>query len=164
VSARASEPASLRPAAAADAPAIRRMLEALIEHSGHSPMTPLPAAEFARHMTGERPDIAGVIAERDGRAVGMVLFFPWLSTWRGRLNLYIQDLYVDPEERKGGLGRRLLAAAAREGHSHGCKGLLLAVKIGNADAERFYARLGFERIEDERHWLLTPEKFADLAR
>jgi len=163
VSAAAAEPVRLRPAVAEDAPAIRHMLEALIKHSGHAPMTPMPASELARHMSGPRPDIAGVIAERNGRAVGMVLFFPWLSTWRGRLNLYIQDLYVDPRERRGGLGRRLLAAAAREGRSRGCKGLLLAVEIGNADAERFYARLGFHRNDEERHWLLPPELFEALA-
>ncbi len=158
-----SEPARLWPAKATDAPAIRRMLDALIEQSGNPPMTPIPPDELARHMTGPRSDIEGVIAERGARAVGMVLFFPWLSTWRGRLNLYVQDLYVDPTERRGGLGRRLLGAAAREGRARGCRGLLLAVEIGNVDAARFYDRLGFQRIEDERHWLLPPERFEALA-
>jgi ribosomal protein S18 acetylase RimI-like enzyme len=162
VSAPVQAPARLRPAVAEDAAAIRRMLDALIAHSGNPPMTPAPAEELARHMSGPRPDIEGVIAERGSAAVGMVLFFPWLSTWRGRLNLYIQDLYVDPGERRGGLGRRLLAAAAREGKARGCKGLLLAVEISNADAARFYARLGFQPIEEERHWLLPPERFEAL--
>jgi len=154
--------ATLRPATAGDAPAIRRMIQALITHSGNPPVSPAPAEELARHMSGPRPDIEGVIAERAGKAVGMVLFFPWLSTWRGRLNLYIQDLYVEPAERGSGLGRRLLAAAAREGRARGCKGLLLAVEISNADAEKFYARLGFQRIEDERHWMLAPGPFEAL--
>jgi ribosomal protein S18 acetylase RimI-like enzyme len=152
----------LRRASAADAPAIRRMIQALILHSGNPPATPAPAEELARHMSGPHPDIEGVIAERGSDAVGMVLFFPWLSTWRGRLNLYIQDLYVDPAERGGGLGRRLLAAAASEGKRRGCKGLLLAVEISNADAARFYTRLGFQRIEEERHWLLAPAQFQAL--
>ena len=138
------------------------MLDALIAHSGNPPVTPAPAEELARHLSGPRPDIEGVIAERQGEAVGMVLFFPWLSTWRGRLNLYIQDLYVDPAERRSGLGRRLLAAAAREGKARGCKGLLLAVEVSNMDAARFYARLGFQRIEEERQWLLPPERFDAL--
>lgn len=160
----AADPAAprLRPATAEDAAAIRAMIEALIAHSGHPPATPAPAEELARHMSGPRPDIEGVIAERGGKPVGMVLYFPWLSTWRGRLNLYIQDLYVAPAERGGGLGRRLLAAAASEGRARGCKGLLLAVEVSNTSAARFYTRLGFQRIEDERHWLLAPEKFEAL--
>jgi ribosomal protein S18 acetylase RimI-like enzyme len=162
VSAPVQSPARLRRATAGDALAIRRMLGALIAHSGNPPATPAPAEELARHMSGPRPDIEGVVAERGREAVGMVLFFPWLSTWRGRLNLYIQDLYVDPAERRGGLGRRLLAAAAREGKTRGCKGLILAVEVSNADAARFYARLGFQRIEEERHWLLPPERFEAL--
>jgi GNAT superfamily N-acetyltransferase len=152
----------LRRAAAEDAPAIRRMIQALIAHSGSPPVSPAPAEELARHLSGPRPDIEGIIAERGNEAVGMVLFFPWLSTWRGRLNLYIQDLYVAPAERGGGLGRRLLASAAREGRARGCKGLLLAVEVGNADAGKFYTRLGFQRIEDERHWLLAPAEFDSL--
>ena len=162
----ASQPAGsqpvLRRASAADAPAIRCMIQALIVHSGNPPATPAPAEELARHMSGPHPDIEGVIAERGNEAVGMVLFFPWLSTWRGRLNLYIQDLYVEPSERGGGLGRRLLAAAAKEGRKRGCKGLLLAVEISNEDAARFYTRLGFQRIEEERHWLLAPAEFEAL--
>jgi ribosomal protein S18 acetylase RimI-like enzyme len=162
VSAPVPAPARLRRAVAEYAAAIRRMLDALIAHSGSPPVTPAPAEELARHMSGPRPDIEGVIAERQGEAVGMVLFFPWLSTWRGRLNLYIQDLYVDPAERRSGLGRRLLAAAAREGKARGCKELLLAVEVSNTDAARFYARLGFQRIEEERQWLLPPERFEAL--
>jgi ribosomal protein S18 acetylase RimI-like enzyme len=138
------------------------MIDALIAQLGNPPVTPAPPAELARHMSGPRPDIEGVIAERGSEAVGMILFFPWLSTWHGRLNLYIQDLYVAPAERRSGLGRRLLAAAAREGRLRGCKGLLLAVETRNAEAARFYARMGFQRIEEERHWLLPPERFGAL--
>ena len=54
----------LRRASTADAPAIRRMIQALILHSGNPPATPAPAEELARHMSGAHPDIEGVIAER----------------------------------------------------------------------------------------------------
>ena len=154
----------LRRARPADAPALRRMLRALMTHGGHPSSRPISAAELARHMGGRRPDIEAVIAERAGRAVGMVLFFPWLSTWRGRLNLYIQDLYIEPAERGSGLGRRLLAAAAREGRARGCGALLLAVEISNEAAEQFHRRLGFGCLEMERHWLLPPEGVRALLR
>jgi len=160
----ASAPARLRPARSSDAVAIRRMIDGLIADSGNPPASPATPAELARHLSGPRPDIEGVIAEREGEAIGMVLYFPWLSTWHGRLNLYIQDLYVAPGERRGGLGRRLLAAAAREGKARGCMGLLLAVEISNTQAAGFYARLGFECLEGERHWLLAPSRFEALMQ
>ena len=137
----------LRRARPGDAAALRRMLRALMTHGGHPSSRPISAAELARHMGGRRPDIEAVIAERAGRAVGMVLFFPWLSTWRGRLNLYIQDLYIEPAERGSGLGRRLLA-----------------VETSNETAEQFYRRLGFGCLETERHWLLPPEGVRALLR
>jgi len=155
-------PARLRPARSSDAAAIRRMIDALIADLGHPPASPPSPAELARHLSGPRPDIEGMIAEREGEAVGMVLYFPWLSTWHGRLNLYIQDLYVTPGDRRSGLGRRLLAAVAREGKARGCKGLLLAVEIDNTQAAGFYAHLGFECREGERYWLLAPPRFEAL--
>jgi len=36
------------------------------------------------------------------------------------------------------------------------------VEVSNMDAARFYARLGFQRIEEERQWLLPPERFDAL--
>ena len=158
----APAPAHLRRARSSDATAIRRMIDGLIADSGSPPANPATPAELARHLSGPQPDIEGVIAEREGEAVGMVLYFPWLSTWHGRLNLYIQDLYVVPGDRGSGLGRRLLAAAAREGKARGCKGLLLAVEVSNTQAAQFYARLGFECLEGERHWLLAPARFEAL--
>jgi ribosomal protein S18 acetylase RimI-like enzyme len=145
----------LRRAGPKDAPELRRMLHGLMAQAGSSAQ-PIKVAALAHHMSGFRPQIEAVIAAREGRAVGMVLFFPWLSTWRGQLYLYVQDLYVEAAERGSGIGRELLAAAAREGRARGCRSLLLALKTSNTAAARFYKRLGFRCLEEERLWLMPP--------
>ena len=161
---RHAPPVELRPAGRQDAPALRRMLRALIAEAGSTTAHPITAAALAQRMSGPRPEIEGVIAERAGEAIGMALFFPWLSTWQGRLYLYVQDLYVQSEERGSGLGRRLLGAVARAGRTRGCHSLLLAVATSNAPAARFYARLGFRCLETERLWLMPRAALGALIR
>ncbi|WP_374443470.1 N-acetyltransferase family protein [Stella sp.] len=55
---------------------------------------------------------------------------------------YIDNLHVDPARRGGGLGRRLLGAAAEAFLARGARNLFLWLFDGNAPAGRFYARLG----------------------
>jgi GNAT superfamily N-acetyltransferase len=154
----------VRRAGPQDARALRRMLRALMAHSGNSSLQPIKVAQLAHYMSAPRPEVEAVIAEREGRAVGMALFFPWLSTWRGRFYLYIQDLYVEAAERGNGVGRQLLAAAAREGRTRSCHSVLLAAQTSNAEATRFYTRLGFRCLENERLWLMPPTALATLIR
>src|SRR5204863_92741 len=63
----------------------------------------LAEALFGAHRAAE-----AVIAERDGVAVGFALFFRNFSTWTGRPGLYLEDLYVTPAARGGGVGKALL--------------------------------------------------------
>ena len=54
------------------------------------------------------------MAELDGVVVGFALWFLNFSTWRGTHGIYLEDLYVRPAARGGGLGKALLAALAAE--------------------------------------------------
>ncbi len=91
-----------------------------------------------------------LIAELNGRAVGMALFFPHYSTWLGRPSLYLEDLYVTPEARGAGAGFALMRALARIARSRGWNRLDLSVLDWNP-ARQFYHRLG---MTDESEWLL----------
>ena len=54
---------------------------------------------------GADPAFEALIAERDGAAVGLCLFFESFSTWDGRRGVYVQDIYVSEAARGLGLGR-----------------------------------------------------------
>jgi GNAT superfamily N-acetyltransferase len=167
--AQAGEPADrverphIRAAVAADAVAIHTMLLAIAATTGEADKIAGTPHDLARHGFGAAPAFRALIAEAAGRPVGLCLFFTTFSSWRGRLGLYVQDLYVDPSVRGGGLGRRLLAAAAAEGARHGATHLRLSVDAGNAAAEAFYRRVGFEAAGHERIQVLDGAAFAALA-
>lgn len=103
-----------------------------------------------------------LLAERDGEPVGLCLWFPIYSTWRGRRGVFVQDIYVAASERASGLGRALLAEAGRIASRNGAAFIRLAVDARNESAQRFYERLGFTWFADDRFYDLDTPGFAAL--
>lgn len=128
-----------------DAETVRRLVRALAEVQAAADYVTGSVDDLRRDGSGENPYFRAMLAERsDGTAVGLALYYFVYSTWAGRPKLYVEDLYVDGNLRGTGLGRRLMAALAREAIKRGCVKLDLSVKTDN-DARDFYARLGLTR-------------------
>ncbi len=64
----------------------------------------------------------------------------------GRLAL-ITDLYLEPDYRGRGIGRRVLEQVEVHCRSNGLRGLELQVETNNAEARALYARFGFEAAD-----------------
>jgi ribosomal protein S18 acetylase RimI-like enzyme len=114
----------------------------------------------ALHRCGFGPDrlFTTLLAERDGVAVGMCIYFPEFSTWRGQPGVYVQDLIVSGAVRGEGTGRELLAAAmAQAERSWGARYLRLAVGVDNNEAIGFYARIGMVADHDNQIMILATE-------
>lgn len=132
---------TLRPATAADVPALHAMLVENAENDhGHLRGT---EETLRRWGFGPAPLFRCVIAEDADGPLGLSLFFPEYSSWRGRIGVYVQDLYVRPRARGRGLGRALLSESLRVAADWDPAFLTLIVHHANADAQAFYARLGF---------------------
>jgi RimJ/RimL family protein N-acetyltransferase len=95
------------------------------------------------------------VAERGGEVVGGLLTtFEW-SDWRNGVILWIQSVYVVPEERGRGVYRALYEGLKRrvEADSN-LKGIRLYVEKRNTAAQRVYERLGMTREHYEMfEWL-----------
>ena len=105
-----------------------------------------------RHGFGAKRYFETLICERDGAAVGFALYFFTFSTFLARPTLYLEDLFVLPEERDKGAGRALLSALARIAVRKGCGRMEWAVLDWNAPSIGFYERLGAKL---RREWVLT---------
>jgi GNAT superfamily N-acetyltransferase len=53
------------------------------------------------------------VAERDGRVVGMAIWFVSFSTWTGRHGIWLEDLFVEPGQRGLGIGKAFLVRLAQ---------------------------------------------------
>jgi GNAT superfamily N-acetyltransferase len=114
-------------------------------------------------LFGDRPWAEVVIARENGRPVGFALYFANYSTFLARPGLYLEDLFVRPDARGRGIGRRLLAHLARTAVERGWGRLEWRVLDWNAPAVEFYRRLGAVPLEDWTVFRVTGPALERLA-
>ncbi|HXJ49270.1 MAG TPA: GNAT family N-acetyltransferase [Candidatus Acidoferrum sp.] len=148
----------------ADVPVIAELIRGLarfekLEHEVTMTEEMLAANLFGPHHYAET-----LIAEEEGAAVGFALFFHNFSTFLARPGIYLEDLFVIPEQRNHGVGRELLRELARLAVERGCGRLEWAVLDWNRDAIAFYERLGARPNSDWTIYRLTGEALSSLGR
>jgi len=104
-----------------------------------------------------------LIAEMDGEPVGLALFYHDYSTWEARHGIWVEDLFVNENVRRHGIGRRLLSEVARIGIERGCCRLGLSVLTWNP-AREFYKRLGFAPMGEAIPLSVSGDALAGLAK
>lgn len=154
---------TLRPAAPADVPAIRELIEGLAEyerlrHECHATDALLHEALF-----GVRPHAEVVLAEADGVVAGFALFFHNFSTFLARPGIYLEDLFVRPAFRGRGIGKALLGHLAQQAVARGCGRLEWSVLDWNVDAIGFYTKLGAHPRDEWTVYRVTGEALTQLA-
>jgi len=80
--------------------------------------------------------------------VGYALYFYTYSSFVAKPSLYLEDLFVLEEYRKGGVGFALFRRCVREAISKGCGRMEWAVLAWNEKAIKFYEKLGAKRLSD----------------
>ncbi|MSP75869.1 MAG: GNAT family N-acetyltransferase [Rhodospirillaceae bacterium] len=118
---------------------------------------------LARDGFGADPKFAALIAERGGTPVGFALYTFNYSVWTAARGIFIEDIWVAPEERRGGVARALMAALARECAAKGYKRIDLNVLDWNP-ARGFYERIGFKWIRNWLPYRLSGEALVALAK
>lgn len=156
-------PGALRIARATrrDVPTIIRLIRGLAEYERLARQMEATAARIRRHGFGRRRYFETLICRRGGAPIGFALYYFTYSTFLGRPTLYLEDLFVVPEERGHGAGRALLGALARIARRRGCGRMEWTVLDWNTPSIRFYEKLG-ARLR--REWLLTRLTGAPLRR
>jgi GNAT superfamily N-acetyltransferase len=155
---------SIRAATREDVPVIADLIRGLARYEKLEQEVVMTEEVLATGLFGERPYAEVVLAEDEGRPVGFALFFHNFSTFLGRPGIYLEDLFVVPEQRGQGIGRALLAHLARLAVERGCGRLEWSVLDWNRDAIGFYERLGAQPNSEWTVYRLTGEALSGLAR
>ena len=153
----------IRPGEKPDVPVITELIRGLARFERLEDQVTMTEEKLTRSLFGDRPYAETLIAEDDGKPVGFALFFHNFSTFLGRPGLYLEDLFVLPEGRGKGVGRKLLERLAQVAVERDCGRLEWAVLDWNKDAIRFYERLGARPNEDWTTYRLTGEPLRALA-
>ena len=155
---------ALRPATRADVPTILRLIRGIAEYERLAHEVKATAPLLREHGFGPRRVFQAVLAERDGQAVGFALYFFTFSTFTGRPTLYLEDLFVVPPERRGGIGSCLLARLAEIAVERRCGRMEWSVLDWNTPARDLYFKLGAKAMEEWTVFRMTPEAFGRLAQ
>jgi GNAT superfamily N-acetyltransferase len=153
----------IRPASVEDVPIILGLIRDLATYERAPDEVTATEEQLVDVLFGERP-AAEVLLAFDGKSpVGFAVFFHNFSTWLGRPGLYLEDLFVKPENRGKGYGRALLVDLARIARDRGCGRMEWAVLDWNEPAIKFYRALGAKPMDEWTVFRLTRDGIAKLA-
>ena len=153
----------LRPATPADIPTILDLIRELADYE-RDPDAAVATPELMHDALFGPGAVAHVLmAEDEAETLGFALYFFNFSTWTGRPGLYLEDFYVRPSARSGGVGRRLFARLASIAQERGCGRMELSVLNWNVNAIRFYERQGGTALDDWTHYRYGTEEIARIA-
>lgn len=94
-----------------------------------------------------------VLLATDGEVpCGFTQLYPLFSSLRCRPIWILSDLFVAPERRKHGVGRRLMEAAHAFAKEQGAAAIELDTAHTNTPAQALYESLGYERDLEFRHY------------
>lgn len=153
----------LRPAGPEDVPEILAMIRELAEYERSAHEVEANEELIAALLFGGTTPAGGpaafchVVEVEPGAAAGaevrphlaaFALWFLNTSTWTGRHGIYLEDLYVRPQHRGLGLGRRLMSELARICLDRGYARLEWWVLDWNEPALDFYDSLGAQPMDE----------------
>jgi GNAT superfamily N-acetyltransferase len=154
---------SLRPAELRDVGAIVGLIRELAEFEQLGHLLQVTPEKLRPHLFGEKPVAEALVAESAGEVVAFALFFTNFSTFLAQPGLYLEDLYVKPELRGRGVGEALLTRLARTAAERGHGRFEWSVLDWNANAIRFYERMGATVMPDWRICRISGEALAAFS-
>jgi GNAT superfamily N-acetyltransferase len=141
----------IRPATEADAQVLFDLILELAEYEKLADKVSGDAEVLRRTLFEEKAAEALLIETAEGEAVGYALFFTTFSSFECRSGIWLEDVYVRPEHRRGGIGRAVMEHLAQLAQQRGHVRLEWVALDWNEPALNFYEGLGAERLDD---WII----------
>jgi GNAT superfamily N-acetyltransferase len=152
----------IRPATEADA---QLLFDLILELAGYEKLTEKVVGDAAtlRRSLFEQRAAEALVLELGPEVVGYAIFFTTFSSFECRSGIWLEDVYVRPEHRRGGVGRAVMEHLAELALQRGHVRLEWCALDWNEPALEFYAGLGATRLDDWRMLRLEREAMARLA-
>ncbi|KAI8967709.1 acyl-CoA N-acyltransferase [Mycotypha africana] len=148
----------MRPATVADVPLILGFIKKLAEYEKLSDDVVATEDILRESLFGSKPYAEVILAyaaknstDNEKIPAGMALYFHNFSTFMGRPGLYLEDLFVDPEFRGRGIGKKLLIQLATIAKERQCARFEWVCLDWNKTSREFYEALGAKPLSE---WII----------
>lgn len=154
----------IRHAQPTDAPAIYRLIHELAEYERAPHEVVATQDDIERTLFGESPTAFCHVAEFNGEVVGIAIWFLNYSTWLGQPGIYLEDLYVKPENRGQGLGVALMKELAKICVERGYQRFQWWVLDWNEPSINFYRSIGAVAMDEWTVYRLSGDALERFAQ
>jgi GNAT superfamily N-acetyltransferase len=155
---------TIRVATPRDAAAVHLLIRGLAAYEGEEEALEVTPHTLREQMAWPQPPFECLIAERNGRPVGLALFYPYYSTWQGRPGMHLAAIFVVEDERRSGVGTGLFERLAAIAVQRDYGALEFAALNWNDPASTFYGRLGARATSDSTLYRIAGEALEELAK
>lgn len=131
----------IRPLRPEDAADWRRLWTGYLEFYKTAVPEEVYATTFSRLLGDDPQDFNGFLALVGGRPMGLVHFLFHRHCWKIENVCYLQDLYVDPQARGTGLGRKLIEAVYAAADANGTPAVYWLTQDFNTTGRQLYDRI-----------------------
>jgi GNAT superfamily N-acetyltransferase len=158
------EGVEIRPAGEAD---VETVFELIVELAVYekAPEKVVGDAELLRRTLFEQGAAEALLIEEadSGEAIGYAIFYVTFSSWECRSGIWLEDVYVKPERRRGGIGRAVMQHLAALALERGHVRFEWVALDWNQPALDFYAGLGAASLDDWKMLRLERDGIERLA-
>jgi GNAT superfamily N-acetyltransferase len=154
---------SIRPATPEDAELVFEFIRGIAEFERLLPELSATVDDIRAALAGDQPRVEVLLAFQGGVPAAFALFFHNFSTFVGRRGLYLEDLYVKPEFRGKGLGKRLLLELVTLAWKRKCGRMEWVALDWNRTAIEFYEQLGARPMKEWVLFRLSEDGIEKLA-
>src|SRR3989339_1061561 len=116
-----------------------------------------------KYLFGEKRFAEVLIADFKNQPVGFALFFHNYSTFVGKPGIYLEDLFVQPEMRGKGIGKKLFLEVIKIAKERNCGRVEWSVLNWNKSAIDFYKSMQAIPMDEWTVYRLTANKIDELA-
>ena len=148
----------------AEIPQLFALLQAKAAFDGCPESLRATAGTLHDAIFAERPLAQALVAEIDGRLVGMATYYSIFSSFIAKPGLWLDDLYVYQEYRSQNIGRRLMERLCRIARDNGCGRVDWHVSSFNERGIKFYRSIGATVCEKARLVRLGESAIRELAQ
>ena len=138
------------------------LIDALADYEKLKRPTKAAHARLVNDGFGKRKRYSAFLAFAEKKAVGYAIIFETYSSFLALPTLYLEDIFILPEYRSYGIGKKLFQRCLREAKSRSCGRMEWVVLDWNKNAIRFYEKLGALHLKECFTFRLDKKQFKGL--